>query len=341
MATYSFGIVAFEDMSVNQGNPLTTNHTQRASGTFTVNDNASPIRIYVNDVDEDRDGNPVPDSDTTFDDAYIDTGAPQLLAEPVTINGQLFEKDSVVELEFRVNTTTGENFYFVRIDGVNIGMGGTVLPQPGTTYTLDDSFDGQRDAFEDLACFTAGTLIDTPDGPKPVESLTVGTEVLTRDNGVQKVVWQGQRTLDLEELKANPRFLPVHIGANALGEHEALTVSPQHRVLVGGWRAELLFAHAEVLVAAKALIDGVGVTQPEATGPVTYVHLLFKSHEVISSGGLWSESFDPAAQNVEGLARDARAELFALFPELDGQLGDLPTAYPVVRTTHAHLLSAA
>ena len=43
---------------------------------------------------------------------------------------------------------------------------------------------------------------------------------------------------------------PVLIPAGALGNTRDLLVSQQHRMLVTGWRAELMFGEPEVLVAA-------------------------------------------------------------------------------------------
>lgn len=43
-------------------------------------------------------------------------------------------------------------------------------------------------------CFAAGTLIDTPQGAKPIETLRIGDEVLTKDSGAQKIVWIGTQT---------------------------------------------------------------------------------------------------------------------------------------------------
>lgn len=36
-------------------------------------------------------------------------------------------------------------------------------------------------------CFVAGTLIDTPYGPRPIEDLRAGDQVITRDNGIQRI----------------------------------------------------------------------------------------------------------------------------------------------------------
>jgi hypothetical protein len=104
---------------------------------------------------------------------------------------------------------------------------------------------------------------------------------------------------------------PVRIAAGALGPdmpQTDLMVSPQHRVLMTGSGAEMLFGEAEVLVVARHLIDGLSVTQP-ALAEVTYVHLLFDRHEIVQTAGLWSESFQPAERTLDAMEDDLRAEI--------------------------------
>jgi hypothetical protein len=158
-------------------------------------------------------------------------------------------------------------------------------------------------------CFVAGTPIHTPDGSVPAERLRPGDRVMTLDRGAQRLVWVGQRTV-----AGTGRFAPVRFAPGALGNPQALEVSPQHRMLVTGWRAELLFGEPEVLVAAAHLVDGDRITRaPRDT--VTYVHLMFAGHEIVLAAGVPSESFNPGAAL---LARDRalRDELAALFPDL-------------------------
>ena len=90
-------------------------------------------------------------------------------------------------------------------------------------------------------CFTRGTLIDTPHGPRPVEDLRAGDEVLTSDNGPQKIKWVGSRRIGLTGAAADPRLRPVRLKAGAIapGVPSAdMLVSPMHRVLIGGAQAQ-------------------------------------------------------------------------------------------------------
>jgi len=112
------------------------------------------------------------------------------------------------------------------------------------------------------------------------------------------------------------RFAPVKIRKNVLaGQDRELIVSPQHRLLFQGYRAELLFGESEVLVSAKHLVDGLDVTQDEGA-LVTYVHIMFDQHEIIYAEGAATESFHPGDIGFSAVTDEAREELFAIFPEL-------------------------
>lgn len=181
-----------------------------------------------------------------------------------------------------------------------------------------------------IPCFTPGTRILAEQGEVEVEALRVGDRVLTRDHGYQEIRWIGRRDLGLAELIAEPRFSPVRISQGALGEglpERDMRVSPQHRMLLVGGRAEMMFGEHEVLVAATHMVGTIGVNRVFPR-EISYIHILFDQHEIVQSDGCWSESFQPGAQSLCGLEAGPRAELLALFPELAaGQ------AYPAARLT--------
>ncbi len=92
------------------------------------------------------------------------------------------------------------------------------------------------------------------------------------------------------------RHVPIRIKANALGKglpKRDLLVSPQHRILVSDWRAELMFGVSEVLVAAKHLVNDRDIRVATDLDEFEYYHILFESHQTVFSEGLPSESFHP------------------------------------------------
>ncbi len=175
-------------------------------------------------------------------------------------------------------------------------------------------------------CLVAGTMVLTPEGEKPVEMLRLGDRVMTRDCGAQPIRWIGARSV-----VGNAEFAPVRFAPGAIGNTRALHVSPQHRILMTGWRAELYCGTSEVLVAAGHLLNGRNVTRAHCA-EVSYFHLMFDSHQIIESDGAATESFFPGDAILAG-DREIRAELNALFPELRCEVPpeDWQTARPVAR----------
>ncbi len=185
------------------------------------------------------------------------------------------------------------------------------------SITLDslvgNSYSGltaSRESWNFVTCFVRGTEIETANGPVPVETLKAGDLVRTVDNGLQPLRWVGQRVV-----AAEGDFAPILIGKGALGNTEALRVSPQHRVMLSGWRAELFYGQPEVLAAAKNLVNGDTIVR-EVGGEVAYFHILFDQHELVYAAGIESESFHPGQMAWPVLPAAAREEILTLFPEL-------------------------
>jgi hypothetical protein len=185
-------------------------------------------------------------------------------------------------------------------------------------------------------CFTPGTQITTHRGELPVQLLTPGDRVVTRDNGIQQVRWVGKTQMFLQDFQADPHLLPVFIRQGSFGKglpERDMMVSPNHRVLVANDRVSQRFADREVLVAAKHLTSqGVHTVQSSGT---TYIHFMCDRHEVVLADGIWTESFQPEDQSLKSLGNAQRLEIYELFPELKTEAGR--AAYGAAR----HSLSAA
>ncbi|MCU0856242.1 MAG: choice-of-anchor L domain-containing protein, partial [Rhodobacteraceae bacterium] len=124
------------------------------------------------------------------------------------------------------------------------------------SYTAQTSTGISDSAFvtiQTIPCFTRGTRLDTPYGPRRIEDLRIGDLVLTRDDGPRPIRWIGRR-----QVAATGRFAPVRIAAGVMGATEDVLVSPLHRVLVAGPTAELLFGAREVASGRHDLGAGVG-----------------------------------------------------------------------------------
>ncbi len=194
-----------------------------------------------------------------------------------------------------------------------------------------------------LICIARGTLVDTPLGSVPVETLDIGSKVRLRDGRTEPIRWIGSRLLREAELKSSPHLRPVRIKEGALGKgapDRDLLVSPQHRVLLSGWQAELLFGEAEVLAPAKGLVNDDTIRVDHSVTEVEYFHLLFSRHEVMVTNNLATESFFPGQTSLNGINRVARDELFEILPELaedTAVYGDL--AEPGLRMWEAKMVA--
>jgi hypothetical protein len=183
----------------------------------------------------------------------------------------------------------------------------------------NNSFGAIIDNVSLLICFTSGTLIDTPDGPRRVEDLRAGDLVLTADDGPQPIRWIGRRTVSREEMLGDPRLRPVTIAAGAFGATmpaRDLMVSRQHRILRTGWACELHFGELEILIPALKLVNDSTVRLGMPDRDITYVHFLCDRHQIVTAEGLATESFYPSALSLGGVTAEAQAELLLIFPEL-------------------------
>lgn len=205
--------------------------------------------------------------------------------------GSLADLSTLVKISDGINADGNETFH------------GSVTMDDGTILNFSE--------IENIICFTPGTRIATPKGARDIATLRVGDLVVTRDHGLQPIRWIQQRTVPALE-----SFAPIRIRPGVItGQDRDLLVSPQHRMLFQGYRAELLFGESEVLVSAKHMINDKYVTQ-ETGGDVTYIHMMFDEHEVVYAEGAATESFHPGDVGLTAVSDPAREELFALFPAL-------------------------
>ncbi len=167
-------------------------------------------------------------------------------------------------------------------------------------------------------CFTPGTLIATDAGAVPVEQLKIGQSVVTRDNGLRRVYWLGQKHFAYTELDIAPALKPVLIRAGALGQDRPfrdMIVSPGHRMLVPSDVARAATDEPETLVAAALLVGMPGITRAACLG-VSYVHFLCDQHQVVLADGSWTESFHPDDEVIAALGLSQRSEIISIFPEV-------------------------
>ena len=282
------------------------------SGDPLSNATLSVLADYRVDITDDDGSLEDPDQNGTVQ--FDTTGLPGTIN---SANLQVFEEYTGV-----VNGNPVE-FNLIRFSGQDL-----IVVTSGTMATGDTitgitlvTFNGSAVDYNDLPtfiCFTPGALIATPEGDRPVQKLEVGDLVTTKDNGAQPIRYIARRMFKGRELLAYPHLKPVVIRAGALGDdipRRDLKVSPQHRMVISGWRAEMLFGEDEVMAPAIALVNDKMVRIAHGARHVEYIHLLFDSHQVIFAEGAATESLHPGETALDSMGAASRDELLEIYPE--------------------------
>ncbi len=214
-----------------------------------------------------------------------------------------------------------------------------------TVYAKDG---GEKDFTADpspvIICFAKGTEIETSDGAQAIETLCIGDLVRTRDAGFVPLKWLGQTDVSASELRRWTHLSPVRVrrGAFGLGRPKKdVVLSPNHRVLISGSRAELYFGEPEVLLPVKALVDGVMIHHETACSGVSYFHLLLDGHHIVETSGLLSESLFLGDQTMLADSLQARQDLRSKLTELEWErLSAAKAVRPLLRARHGRCLAA-
>ncbi len=221
---------------------------------------------------------------------------------------------------------------------------GTVVP-PGTTVTFNVRAVGRGNNQAEypvsvdispgtVPCFVEGTLIATENGPVPVEDLRVGQKVKTFEGRFAPISWIGERRFEAAELEMHPWLRPIQIKPDAFGPgtpNRDLFVSPQHKLCLSGWQAELFFGESEILVPACFLINGDSVCRVDNLNPVRYFHFVLDRHEIIFAEGLAAETLCIGQMALAGFDKEQRRELQAFLSGVDENLHQIPVALSLKR----------
>jgi hypothetical protein len=220
----------------------------------------------------------------------------------------------------------------------------------GTSYSgyVEAKDGGEKDFTADpspiVICFVKGTEIETANGIKTIETLQIGDLVRTSDAGLIPVLWLGQSDIGGLDLRRWSNLRPVRIKANAFGQgapYKDVVLSANHRILVSGARAELLFGESEVLVPVKSLVDGVTILNEFPYSGVSYFHLLLEGHHIVETSGLLSESLFLGDQSLLAVSEQAQEDLIATLTKADWRKQEKVTAVrPFVKAKLARCLAA-
>ncbi len=289
------------DVRGNAGSDDITISGSTVSGQVNSGRNADTVSIEGSDVGNVRLGN----------------GNDTLDFSSTTVTGDIRGGGGTDTLNLPVGTVVTDNTFGT----FTVVTGGSYSLSNGT-FTLPSGITNSYRAFENgtgFACFTRDTLIETANGPVPIQNLAPGDVVLTSGDGPKKIRWIGNRAISCEELSADPKLRPVRITAGALGHglpKRDLLVSRQHRMLVRSKVAARMFGNSEVFLSAIRLTDMPGIYPDGTVESVEYFHLLFDRHEVIFAEGAPTESLFTGPEALKSLGSEARNEILSILPEV-------------------------
>ena len=159
----------------------------------------------------------------------------------------------------------------------------TATSYKGDTFHVVSAAAGTETAITvSVACFAAGTAIDTADGERTVETLRAGDRLPTLLGGGGTVVWVGHRRVDCARHPDPEAVMPIRVAKDAFGPGQPrreLFLSPDHAVYVDG-----------VLVPVRLLINGTTIRQVLRPS-VVYYHVELEQHDVLLAEGLAAESY--------------------------------------------------
>jgi hypothetical protein len=122
-------------------------------------------------------------------------------------------------------------------------------------------------------------MVLTLDGYQPVETLTAGTRIITRN---------GMRVL--KDVETSEKLMrPIRIAQGTLGcsrPKQDMLVAPHQEVLVRDWRAEVLFGSENAIVPVARMVDGTFIKPSEEEAIHTSYILRFDTEEVFYADGM-------------------------------------------------------
>jgi hypothetical protein len=220
----------------------------------------------------------------------VDYTAGNVIAGPLTAT--LDGNPEILFMSFNFTQLDATHFFVTTQSGGN-GLGFVYAGQQPTSLleafmtTANPVVDFTTLAANDLTsvCYVAGTLIRTPAGDVPVESLQIGDLVETSAGEFRPVKWLGHRVVDCRA-HVNPRVVfPIRITQDAFGLNrpsQDLYVSTGHSICVD--------LCGEVLIPVGNLINGATIAQIEVD-EVSYWHVELDSHDILIANNLPAESY--------------------------------------------------
>ncbi len=140
-----------------------------------------------------------------------------------------------------------------------------------------------------------GTEVLTTDGVLPVEFLSPGDRIITRDRGAVRLAHLFVRKVPRGQML---RLRPGELDPG--DDTPDVLISAETRMVVRGWRARVLFGKPAALVSARRLIDGAYIARLDGPGTTRLFQLGFSDgqHLLQIAAGQWQVASARAPQPV-------------------------------------------
>jgi len=232
-----------------------------------------------NDVINGGAGNDILDGGSG-DDRFVFSSSAAAFAAAAATAAAAGGSDTIVGFDpegDRLDLSTFGNFTLTQVgdDTVVTGEDGTQITVRGVTVAeLEGAI---------IPCVVRGTMIRTPDGDVPVETLAIGDQVVSVDGTIKQVRWIGRRSYARAFIERNPKVAPIRIQAGALGGDMPtadLIVSPEHALYLDG-----------ALIPARFLTNGDTISPISSLESVDYFHLELDGPDVVWTNGAPTETY--------------------------------------------------
>lgn len=168
-------------------------------------------------------------------------------------------------------------------NGSVIDIRTAINPSTGTYFTASDfTYSGS-----DLTCFLSGSMIETSNGPIAVEDLTIGSEIVTLNEGtdiLRRVTWVGHAHCTVRPyLPLDQAGYPVRILKDAMSNgvpFKDMLITAEHCLFFEG-----KFVPARMLVNGRSIFYDTSITSYD------YYHIETEEHSVIMADGMMTESY--------------------------------------------------
>ncbi|MAC80334.1 MAG: hypothetical protein CML66_19960 [Rhodobacteraceae bacterium] len=269
------------------------------------------------------------------------------LEQAVQVDGTGFPCGAVVSAPAEAMAPDVRTGHVLALDDTPVGicLDAEHRLQPGDLVIIGDKPAlalPQTEPHDGILCFAAGTQIETPSGPRRVETLRPGEIVATEDRGPQPLLWSGRR--EVLFTRGDNRHRPILFRPGSLGPNlpeRDLVVSPDHHLVVRGPDVAELTGNFSALAPAGALAELRGARQMLGKRRITYVHLMLETHAILKAEGADAESYYPTPAALATLSDSQRSSIFGHIPALRiaPETAYGPTALPMIDWPSARRLA--